>query len=97
MADPGRRGGLRVAAVRIERVFTAIGGALVIEPARGIGHYVGFDRLVSYARRAELPRKLRAALAALDAEQLQLLAPAEKSAVNQMLAGAGAGELENAA
>ena len=38
MADPGRRGGLRVAAVRIERVFTAIGGALVIVPkTRNLG------------------------------------------------------------
>jgi len=94
LSDSTRRGGVRVARVQFVAIYDF--ATIAREPASDRQHVLPLDRVCSMKRRATLRGKLLALLAA-GREQLQLLAPAEKSAVNQTLAGAGASELENAA
>ncbi len=88
VTDGQRRGGLRVCRVTVETVLTAC--AFVEERAgKRLPHCVHFSRLCSGKRRADLPGKLKAALAEHEEKVSRVAATPAEEPLSHAMAGAG--------
>lgn len=63
LRDESRRAFVRVARVAVVQLYDAMHAAAVEENASRVAHFIAFDRLASWSRRASVGAKLRRAIA----------------------------------